>query len=92
MSEKRLDNLEKRIAAIEARNQRVEADKAWETSTFRAVLIFIVTYVVVAVFFIGIHEDNVWVKALEPAAGVFLSGLLFSALKERWIVRKRSKK
>lgn len=91
MSNQKLNELEARVARIEARNERVEADKAWETSTFRAVLIFVVTYIMVVIFFVGIHEDNVWIKALEPAAGVFLSGFVFSVIKHRWIIRKRRK-
>ena len=40
--------LEDRIALIEQRNSRVEADKAWETSWARKVSIAFVTYIVVA--------------------------------------------
>ncbi len=33
--EEKLQKLEKEVAAIKERNLRVEADKAWETSSFR---------------------------------------------------------
>ena len=39
--------LENRVAEIEARNKRVEADKAWETSTARITIITLLTYVIV---------------------------------------------
>ena len=35
MNDERLTKLEKDIAAIQERNRRVEAGKAWETSAFR---------------------------------------------------------
>ena len=34
-----MKDIEAELAAIKERNKRVEADKAWETSTFRRLLI-----------------------------------------------------
>ena len=39
-----LASLGKRITAIEARNKRVEGDKAWETSYARRALLVAFTY------------------------------------------------
>jgi hypothetical protein len=38
------EELEKRLAAIENRNKRVEMDKDWEVSYFRRALLIIFTY------------------------------------------------
>jgi len=39
-----LQQLEKKVATIEQRNARVEADKAWETSFARRGLLVLFTY------------------------------------------------
>ena len=39
--EQKIKELEKKIEKIEERNKRVEADKAWETSNLRKILIII---------------------------------------------------
>ena len=39
------------IRSIKERNARVEADKAWETSMTRKVLIAVLTYALVVLFF-----------------------------------------
>ena len=49
--------LEKRIAKIESRNKKVTADKAWEVSKTRRLIIFIITYVIVVIFLIWIKAD-----------------------------------
>ncbi len=43
--------LQQDIEKIKARNQRVEADKAWEISWERKMLVTILTYFVVVIFF-----------------------------------------
>ena len=49
---KSLEQLEEEINSIKKRNIRVEVDKAWETSWARKILIFILTYIVIVIFFI----------------------------------------
>ena len=81
-------NLEERIANIEARNARVEADKAWETSWLRAVVILIVTYITVVIFFRATHVSQPLVSAIEPCMGLLLSTITVTWLKRRWIERR----
>ena len=92
VSDSNLDNLGERIAALEARNQRVELDKAWETSITRRVAIIVVTYCVVAAFLIIIKNDMPFVNAIIPSLGFFLSTLVVSGLKRHWISVRRNKK
>lgn len=80
-----LEELEKRIQAIESRNKKVEVDKAWETSTFRRVLIAVVTYFVVALFFTVIKVENPLINALVPTLGFLLSTLTIPFFKQIWI-------
>ena len=81
-------DLEKRLAAIEARNRRVELDKAWETSTLRRLLIVVLTYVVMSAFMFAADIDRPFINALIPAAGFGLSTLTISYIKDWWIKRQ----
>jgi hypothetical protein len=78
-------SIEQRIKAIEERNARVEADKAWETSWTRRIAIVILTYIVVLVFFLTIRAAHPFLSALVPAMGFLLSTLTISALKKWWL-------
>lgn len=80
-----MNKLEERVAAIEARNKRVELDKAWETSAFRRILIVTLTYAVMVAFMWAAKIDRPLVNAMIPAAGFGLSTLTISYLKDRWI-------
>ena len=78
-------NIEERLAAIEARNRRVEDDKAWETSWARRISIMIVTYLAVAAYFHFIIRINPWTNALVPVLGFFASTLTISLIKSLWL-------
>ena len=73
------------LLLIKQRNQRVEADKAWETSVFRVVIIAIITYAIasVALYFIGIQ--NYLFSALIPSIGFILSTLSLPPIKRWWV-------
>ncbi len=83
-----MSNLEKRIEAIEARNKKVELDKAWETSFARRILIVTLTYLVMVVFMKAAEIDRPFINALIPAAGFGLSTLTISYVKDWWISKK----
>lgn len=86
--EARIENLEKEIELIKRRNKKVEADKAWETSLFRILLITFIIYliVVIALRFIGV--SNSLLNALIPSLGYFLSTQSFPFIKKWWVERK----
>lgn len=73
------------IESIKARNRRVEADKAWETSKTRKVIIATATYLTVALFLHLINAPKPWLNAIVPATGFLLSTLTLSVIKERWM-------
>lgn len=81
--------LEKRIEAIEARNKKVEADKAWEISWTRRISIAILTYIVIAVFLIVIHKPQPFINALVPPIGFLLSTLVMSRVRNFWQSSRR---
>jgi chromosome segregation ATPase len=43
--QEKIEILEKSIKKLEKRNKKVEANKSWETSTFRKVSVAIITYI-----------------------------------------------
>lgn len=79
-----MKDLEKRILAIEERNLKVEADKAWETSWTRKISVAILTYAVVSAYLIFIDNDKPFINALVPAVGFLLSTLVLKQIRNIW--------
>jgi hypothetical protein len=84
----RIELLEQRLHEIEARNKRVEADKAWETSWFRVLSVAAITYMIALGVFYAIGNDHVFRNALVPTIGFCLSTLSLPAIKSWWITGK----
>jgi hypothetical protein len=80
-----LQDLERRIANIEERNERVEKDKAWETSIARKVVVFVLTYFVIGIYLHSTGFEDPWLNAIVPAVGFFLSTLTLGLLKNLWM-------
>ena len=59
-------DIEKAITSLQERNKKVEAEKAWETSLERRILIALLTYIVVCSFFVITKTPNPFVSALVP--------------------------
>lgn len=80
-----MNELEKRIEAIEKRNKRVETDKAWETSWIRRICIMILTYIVVIVYsYVVRNYDNILLSSLVPVIGFTLSTLSLKLIRKTW--------
>ncbi len=84
-----IDDLQSEIQAIKQRNQRVEADKAWETSWTRRLIILILTYIVIVVFFLFARLPHPFVNAIVPAVAYVLSTLTVPLFKRWWVRRKK---
>lgn len=78
-------SLEKRVAEIERRNARVEADKAWETSLARRGALVLFTYLAVGAYLAAIGVKDAWLNAIVPAVAFMLSTLTLPYLKEIWL-------
>lgn len=76
--------LEKRIEALEERNQRVELDKTWETSGVRRFLLILFTYVSIGLYLNVISVTSPWLNAIVPSLGFLLSTLTLSFFKKIW--------
>ncbi len=70
---------------IIARNKRVEADKAWETSLTRRGIIAVVTYLVVGFYLNLLGVEYAWAHALVPPVAYLLSTLTLGWVKTEWI-------
>jgi len=80
-----MKDIEAELAAIKERNKRVEADKAWETSTFRRLLIAAGTYLLSLTLFLIIEAPNPYFASLVPTLAFILSTLTLPFFKKRWI-------
>jgi len=76
--------LHTRVAAIEARNARVELDKAWERSLTRRLSIAVITYIAACVFLMVIDADHPYLGALVPMGGYLLSTLALPWMRTMW--------
>jgi len=79
-----LQELKNEIEKIKERNARVEADKAWETSLFRKILIAVLTYIVIVLFFLVANLQRPFVSAIIPTIGFILSTLSIPFFKKIW--------
>lgn len=92
MNHEKIEQLEKEIKALKERNQRVELDKAWETSRFRIALLTAITYIIANILLYLIGVQNFYFAALVPAAGFFLSVQSLPTIKNRWIKNRQRNK
>ncbi len=83
--ENRFQKLETEVALIKERNLRVEADKAWETSYFRVLLISAIIYVIAVKVMYFIGSTNYFLNALVPPIGYFVSVQSLPFIKKWWI-------
>lgn len=82
-----MENIDAQIRTILKRNARVEADKAWEVSWTRRLLITVLTYAIAILFLWLIANDRFWLNAGVPALGYLLSTLSLPWVKQWWIRR-----
>lgn len=80
-----LQDLENEIEKIKQRNKRVEREKSWEVSWTRRIMIAVLTYVVIAVFFIFIGTDEPLRDSIVPSAAFVLSTLSGPFIKKLWL-------
>jgi hypothetical protein len=85
-----MNDILKRIERIELRNKRVEADKSWETSWARRLLITFLTYTVIVVFFHVANLSNPWINSIIPALAFILSTLTIGYGKSLYLKQHKS--
>jgi len=83
-----IQNLKNEIENLKKRNARVEADKAWETSGARKVLVAILTYLVIVIFFYFADLPKPFLNAIVPTLGFLLSTFSIPFFKKLWVKRE----
>ena len=78
-------SLKQEVEKLKQRNKRVEADKAWETSLARKVLIVVLTYIVIVIFFYFAGLPKPWLNSIVPALAFFVSTLTLPIFKKLWL-------
>lgn len=73
------------IEAIQQRNARVEADKAWETSWTRKLIIAAGTYIIVGFYLTFLEVERAFLHALVPAGAYLISTFSLPFFKRWWI-------
>jgi len=80
-----LKEIQQEIEKMKERNKRVEADKAWETSWFRRIIITILTYIVIVIFFYFAGLPRPWINSIVPALAFVFSTLTLPIFKKLWL-------
>ncbi|OGZ95939.1 MAG: hypothetical protein A2676_00580 [Candidatus Sungbacteria bacterium RIFCSPHIGHO2_01_FULL_51_22] len=80
-----METVEQKIQKIEERNRSVEADKAWETSWTRRVMLTLCTYCAIGVYMWAIGISHPWLNAVVPAVAFMLSTLTLPLFKKMWL-------
>lgn len=82
-----LEQLQKEVSELKARNARVELDKAWETSLFRKALVVVLTYIVVMIYLVSMDFPRPFLSSIVPTVGFVLSTVTVGVVKRWWVVR-----
>lgn len=77
--------LEEEVEKIKQRNRKVEADKAWETSCTRKLVIAVATYVVMICVMWVLKMENPYISAIIPTLGFLLSTMSADLIKQVWL-------
>ncbi len=85
MANEKLKALEKEIASLKQRNRGVDADKAWETSWARRILLAAFTYIAIGAYLAAISVKDPWLNAVVPAVAFMLSTLTLPLFKRVWL-------
>jgi len=80
-----IEQLQLEIEEIKKRNQRVEADKAWETSWTRRLIVLALTYIVIVIFFFFAQLPSPFLNAIVPSLAFVLSTLTIPMFKKWWL-------
>ena len=77
--------IKEEIKSIKKRNRKVEADKAWEISWSRKIVIALLTYAVIVIFFYFADLPKPFINSIVPTTGFVLSTLTLTWFKNLWI-------
>lgn len=82
-------NLKAEIEKIRQRNEKVEADKAWEISLTRRILITVLTYIGIVILFFVAGLPRPFINSIVPAIAFLLSTLTLTFFKKIWLENRK---
>ncbi|OGY28405.1 MAG: hypothetical protein A3A61_02830 [Candidatus Woykebacteria bacterium RIFCSPLOWO2_01_FULL_43_14] len=85
---KELEKLQQEVEKIKERNQRVEADKAWETSKTRTAFIGCVTFLLIYIFMVLVKAEQPFLKAGVSVVAYWISTESYGVLKKWWLKKR----
>ena len=77
-------DLETEIKKIQARNKKVELDKAWETSNTRKISIACLTYFTMVLVMYSLGMEAPFIGAIIPTLGFTLSTFSLVFIRKFW--------
>lgn len=80
-----IQKIEADLEQVKQRNQRVEADKAWETSWVRIGSVALITYFIALLVMRALGVERFWLQAFIPTIGYILSTQSLPVIKRWWI-------
>lgn len=80
-----IKKLEIEIENLKKRNKKVEAEKAWEISNERKILIIISTYIIISIVMYLLNFEKPLLNAIIPTCWYILSTLSISFFKNKFI-------
>lgn len=81
--------IEEEIKRFRERNKKVEADKAWEISYTRRILLTVFTYLAIGIYLYAIQIPKPWLNAIVPALAFMLSTLTLPFFKKIWLKSRK---
>lgn len=78
------------LNAIRERNNRVENDKAWETSWTRRLCIAGLTYIILNIYLPMLGVEHAYLHATVPVMGYLLSTLGLPIVKQIWVKKRNA--
>jgi len=79
-----VQKIERDIKDIQQRNKAVEADKAWETSLMRRIVLMLFTYFILSIYMLAIDIPRPWLNSIVPTIGFLLSTLSLPWFRKIW--------
>ena len=81
----KVERVEEGVELIKQRNHRVEADKAWETSWTRKIVLAVLTYLVIVLFFVFAKLPQPFVNSIVPTLGFIISTASLPLFRRIWL-------
>lgn len=79
-----LERVQKDIEEIKQRNKSVEADKSWERSYMRRIVLMVFTYLILSIYMAAIEISKPWLNSIVPTVGFLLSTLSLPWFRRIW--------